>query len=82
MDSFESRIVEAVSTVRREGFNTYNTETRVYAERMSDLETQEGALTGNCGSSQNGRGGLFFVLDNADLFNSLTLLLAGGTVLP
>ena len=38
---------------------------------------QQGALSGDCGSSQNGRGGMFFVLENKELFKSLTSLLAG-----
>jgi len=40
---------------------------------------QQGALAGNCGSSQNGRGGLFFVLRNNRLANSVRSLLEGGT---
>lgn len=40
---------------------------------------QQGALSGNCGSSQNGRGGMFFVLDNKTLFDSVTDLVKGGT---
>lgn len=43
---------------------------------FADLN-QQGALKGNCKSSQNGRGGLFYVLDNPDLFNSMTALLDG-----
>jgi len=42
-------------------------------------ENQQGALSGKCGSSQNGRGGLFFVLRNSSLANSVRNLLAGGT---
>lgn len=38
---------------------------------------QQGALSENCSSSQNGRGGMFFVLENQELFESLTSLLAG-----
>ncbi len=39
---------------------------------------QQGTLSGpNCGSSQNGRGGMFFVMDNAELSSSLSNLLAG-----
>jgi hypothetical protein len=38
---------------------------------------QQGALSGNCSSSQNGRGGTFFVLENKKLFDSLTSLLTG-----
>ena len=41
---------------------------------------QQGSLNGpNCGSSQNGRGGLFFVLENEQLFGDLTRLIAGDT---
>lgn len=39
---------------------------------------QQGALSGNCGSSQNGRGGMFFVLDDKGLFDSVTDLIKGG----
>ena len=44
---------------------------------------QEGVLastgTAKCAVHQNARGGLFFVVENEDLFNSLTLLLDGNT---
>lgn len=41
---------------------------------------QQGTLSGaNCGSSQNGRGGLFYVLDDADLSSSLSDLIKGST---
>jgi hypothetical protein len=41
---------------------------------------QQGTLSGaNCGSSQNGRGGLFFVLDVEPLFNDISNLLKGGS---
>jgi hypothetical protein len=43
---------------------------------------QEGALSGNesvCGGSQNGRGGLFFVIDNATLATSVSDLIHGET---
>ena len=40
---------------------------------------QQGALAGNCSSSQNGRGGIFYVLENKELFTSLTSLLNGDT---
>jgi hypothetical protein len=43
---------------------------------------QQGALSGNCGSSQNGRGGLFYVLDDADLFQNVTKLISGATAPP
>ncbi len=39
---------------------------------------QQGALSGvKCDSSQNGRGGLFYVVDDSALFNSVTALLKG-----
>ena len=41
---------------------------------------QQGSLAGrNCGSSQNGRGGLFYVVDDAQLFDSVRDLIAGET---
>jgi hypothetical protein len=41
---------------------------------------QQGALDGPyCGRSQNGRGGLFFVLDDAQLFSSVRDLIQGQT---
>ena len=43
---------------------------------------QQGALAGDakaCHSSQNGRGGLFFVLKNAEFWKSVTALLKGET---
>jgi hypothetical protein len=41
---------------------------------------QQGTSSGpNCSSSQNGRGGLFYVVDDADLSESLTSLITGGT---
>ena len=41
---------------------------------------QQGTVSGpNCGNSQNGRGGLFYVLDNAELSKSLGSLISGGT---
>jgi len=41
---------------------------------------QQGTLSGdNCKSSQNGRGGLFFVVNNKDLSDSVTQLISGGT---
>ena len=39
---------------------------------------QQGTLSGsNCGSSQNGRGGLFYVLDDAALADSVADLIIG-----
>jgi Deoxyribonuclease II len=43
---------------------------------FADLN-QQGSLTGNCKSSQNGRGGLFYIVKNEDLFDSMTKLLKG-----
>ena len=47
---------------------------------------QQGALCPNysrlgqkCSSSQNGRGGMFYVLDDKKLFNSVTALLKGDS---
>jgi hypothetical protein len=41
---------------------------------------QQGSLSGpNCNSSQNGRGGLFYVVENADLFGSVRDLITGDT---
>jgi hypothetical protein len=40
---------------------------------------QQGALSGNCSSSQNGRGGLFYVLDNKSLSDSVAALIDGDT---
>ena len=42
-------------------------------------ENQQGALSGTCKSSQNGRGGLFFVLRNSMLADSVRSLLKGET---
>jgi hypothetical protein len=38
---------------------------------------QQGTMSGDCSSSQNGRGGTFYVLENQELFASLTSLLRG-----
>jgi hypothetical protein len=39
---------------------------------------QQGTLSGNnCASSQNGHGGLFFVLNDPELFASVTKLISG-----
>lgn len=40
---------------------------------------QQGRLTNKCNSSQNGRGGLFFVVDDQALHASLRALIAGET---
>ena len=41
---------------------------------------QQGALSGkNCSSSQNGRGGTFYIMNNKALFDSLTNLIKGET---
>jgi hypothetical protein len=45
---------------------------------FADLN-QQGRLTGKCDSSQNGRGGLFFVVDDPALHASLSALIAGDT---
>jgi hypothetical protein len=40
---------------------------------------QQGSLDTNCNSSQNGRGGLFYVVDNEPLFNGVRDLIQGDT---
>jgi hypothetical protein len=40
---------------------------------------QQGSLTGKCGSSQNGRGGIFFVVSDPTLYNSMRALMEGAT---
>lgn len=40
---------------------------------------QQGAISGTCKSSQNGRGGLFFVIDDAELSNSVKDLITGDS---
>ena len=40
---------------------------------------QQGALSGKCGSSQNGRGGLFYVVEDATLAKSVRDLLKGDS---
>jgi len=40
---------------------------------------QQGAIKGNCKSSQNGRGGLFFVIDDAELSTSVRDLITGDS---
>ena len=40
---------------------------------------QQGAIFGTCSKSQNGRGGLFYVIDDAGLSDSLTNLISGGS---
>jgi len=40
---------------------------------------QQGAVSGNCASSQNGRGGLFFVVEDQALSNGITTLIDGDT---
>ncbi len=45
---------------------------------FADLN-QQGVLNGDCGRSQNGRGGLFFVVDDGALANGIARLLSGDT---
>jgi hypothetical protein len=40
---------------------------------------QQGALLGNCASSQNGRGGLFYVVKDVSLAESIAALLKGDS---
>jgi hypothetical protein len=42
-------------------------------------ENQQGALSGKCPSSQNGRGGVFYVLTNSSLSADLRSLIGGST---
>jgi hypothetical protein len=42
-------------------------------------ENQQGTLSGNCKSSQDGRGGMFFALSDSDLANSIRGLIDGTT---
>jgi hypothetical protein len=42
-------------------------------------ENQQGTLSGKCSSSQNGRGGTFYVMKDPKLAASLTQLIAGDT---
>lgn len=46
---------------------------------FGDMNQQGSASRPNCASSQNGRGGLFYVVDNADLSKSITSLINGDT---
>jgi len=46
---------------------------------FGDMNQQGTASGPNCSSSQNGRGGLFYVVNDADLSESLTSLITGGT---
>jgi hypothetical protein len=47
---------------------------------FGDMNQQGDALVaGDCDSSQNGRGGLFYVIDDAGLFNSVRDLITGNT---
>jgi hypothetical protein len=40
---------------------------------------QQGALSGNCASAQNGRGGLFYIIDNKSLADSIRSLIGGDS---
>jgi hypothetical protein len=42
-------------------------------------ENQQGALSGNCKSSQNGRGGTFYVLTDSELSTDIRSLISGAT---
>jgi Deoxyribonuclease II len=47
---------------------------------FGDMNQQGATLkTQKCSSSQNGRGGMFYVLNNATLFKGVASLIAGGT---
>lgn len=43
---------------------------------------QQGSLSGDCSSSQNGRGGMFFVMNNQPLSASVASLIAGASASP
>jgi hypothetical protein len=40
---------------------------------------QQGVLTGKCSSAQNGRGGLFYILDDKELADSVRSLIEGDS---
>jgi hypothetical protein len=40
---------------------------------------QQGAISGTCKSSQNGRGGLFYVIDDTELSNTVKDLISGDS---
>ncbi len=47
---------------------------------FGDMNQQGASLAGqNCGSSQNGRGGMFFAVNDPDLFASVTALIQGDS---
>jgi hypothetical protein len=46
---------------------------------FGDMNQQGSASGPNCASSQNGRGGLFYVIDDPELFNSVKELISGAT---
>jgi len=46
---------------------------------FGDMNQQGTASGGNCASSQNGRGGLFYVIDNQELSDSVTSLIHGNS---
>jgi len=49
---------------------------------FGDLNQQGALASPKCGSSQNGRGGLFYVVDNQQLFAGVKGLIQGGTAAP
>jgi hypothetical protein len=47
---------------------------------FGDMNQQgDAVVAANCGSSQNGRGGLFYVVNDTGLFNSVKDLITGQT---
>ena len=47
---------------------------------FGDMNQQgDAVVAGDCGSSQNGRGGLFYVVDDAGLYSSVKDLITGST---
>lgn len=66
------------------GTNFNHAKVGVATSGLQDLSifgdmNQQGALSGNCASSQNGRGGLFYVVKDENLSQSITALLKGDT---
>jgi hypothetical protein len=49
---------------------------------FGDMNQQGSLSPPNCGSSQNGRGGLFYVVDDGPLFDTVTALLKGASAKP
>jgi hypothetical protein len=52
---------------------------RRIAPRLCNFAATTDGYRGNCGSSQNGRGGLSFVVEDAARTSSITALIDGDT---